>query len=399
MLPFHIETDYSAHKFLGLTREILRSESSLNSLVSHPLPREFYSGGGMQALRNKFQLDTDNQPRPDTTASIYSADARGEGGDYFDYVPASPTVRAPSLPAITPKFGMTPAASTQHLPRSPEGINSQPSSPALVHISPPKAAPFSPDTAIRQSSSFVRRVSGLRKQVAAGDLAMTRTNTNQDNGGSYYRHAIQTPALPRMETWRGRSADVHAHGGIHLDETPIGEEDMYELKAEVVGCIARSIGLQSAETSWDTFGRGSVASASVLSTPNSPMFPPHLAGRSSRQPFGNVLDMMNASTQQDNMLSGMLREAVLSGRADEDASSVSASMHESVMGGGDGMRGVFRDLEEHLEILYFKKGSVLVKEGERSPGLHYVIDGFLDVSGTAVCVLTNRSLFQSASRD
>lgn len=33
-----------------------------------------------------------------------------------------------------------------------------------------------------------------------------------------------------------------------------------------------------------------------------------------------------------------------------------------------------------VEIVFFPKGSVLVEQGERNPGLYYVIDGFLDVS-------------------
>jgi lysophospholipid hydrolase len=39
-----------------------------------------------------------------------------------------------------------------------------------------------------------------------------------------------------------------------------------------------------------------------------------------------------------------------------------------------------RDMGERIEVLYFKKGTTLVKQGERSSGLYYVIDGFLDVS-------------------
>jgi lysophospholipid hydrolase len=42
-----------------------------------------------------------------------------------------------------------------------------------------------------------------------------------------------------------------------------------------------------------------------------------------------------------------------------------------------------RDLENNLEILHYKKGSILVKEGERAQGLYYVIDGFLDVSASS----------------
>ncbi|CAI4210649.1 unnamed protein product [Parascedosporium putredinis] len=37
------------------------------------------------------------------------------------------------------------------------------------------------------------------------------------------------------------------------------------------------------------------------------------------------------------------------------------------------------DLNHEVEIVYFPKGSVLIEQGERNPGLYYVIDGFLDI--------------------
>lgn len=38
------------------------------------------------------------------------------------------------------------------------------------------------------------------------------------------------------------------------------------------------------------------------------------------------------------------------------------------------------DMKHELEIVFFPKGSVLVEQGERNPGLYYVVDGFLDMS-------------------
>ncbi|KAL2259253.1 hypothetical protein VTK26DRAFT_7129 [Humicola hyalothermophila] len=37
------------------------------------------------------------------------------------------------------------------------------------------------------------------------------------------------------------------------------------------------------------------------------------------------------------------------------------------------------EMADEMEIVYFPKGSVLVEQGERNPGLYYVIDGFLDI--------------------
>ncbi|KAJ4300407.1 phosphatidylcholine and lysophosphatidylcholine phospholipase [Collariella sp. IMI 366227] len=37
------------------------------------------------------------------------------------------------------------------------------------------------------------------------------------------------------------------------------------------------------------------------------------------------------------------------------------------------------EMRDDMEIVFFPKGSVLVEQGERNPGLYYVIDGFLDI--------------------
>ncbi|KAL2200465.1 hypothetical protein P885DRAFT_28480 [Corynascus similis CBS 632.67] len=38
-----------------------------------------------------------------------------------------------------------------------------------------------------------------------------------------------------------------------------------------------------------------------------------------------------------------------------------------------------QDMRDEMEIVFFPKGSVLVEQGERNPGLYYVVDGFLDI--------------------
>ena len=344
----------------------------------------------MQSLRDRFQPETGANKR-DFASGGSSPAPRTGSKDYFNYVPPSPTVKAPSLPSTTPKVGMTPGVydprcHTAHpTDLQPLTTESPETTESLTQVSPPRASMFSPDTATRQSSTYVRRHSALRKQVAAGDLAMTRAKEDEKY---YYRAAPTTPGLPRMDTWRGRapltSRLSQSHNGLPVSpDSDLEDDEHFDLKSEVVVCIAKSIGLSHTTQTPDTGVRGSVASPSVLSTPNSPMFPANAHNRStSRAPFGNVLDMMNAS-HSEGQLGGMLREAVMTARLDEDASSISMSVPESsVIGGGtgDAMRGVLREMSANLEILYFNKGSVLVKEGERAPGLYYVIDGFLDVS-------------------
>lgn len=38
-----------------------------------------------------------------------------------------------------------------------------------------------------------------------------------------------------------------------------------------------------------------------------------------------------------------------------------------------------QEMKNEMEIVFFPKGSVLIQQGERSPGLYYVVDGFLDI--------------------
>ena len=45
-----------------------------------------------------------------------------------------------------------------------------------------------------------------------------------------------------------------------------------------------------------------------------------------------------------------------------------------------GLVNIQEELSSDVEIVFFPKNSMLVEQGERNPGLYYVIDGFLDVS-------------------
>jgi lysophospholipid hydrolase len=63
------------------------------------------------------------------------------------------------------------------------------------------------------------------------------------------------------------------------------------------------------------------------------------------------------------------------GSIDGETESISASLASLSQG-----RNVNDELIDDVEIVFFPKGSVLVEQGERNPGLYYVIDGFLDVS-------------------
>ncbi|QKX60247.1 uncharacterized protein TRUGW13939_07390 [Talaromyces rugulosus] len=55
------------------------------------------------------------------------------------------------------------------------------------------------------------------------------------------------------------------------------------------------------------------------------------------------------------------------------------SMSATSAGGTSPIHNLRQELGSDIEIVLFPQGSVLVEQGERHPGLYYVIDGFLDV--------------------
>ena len=63
---------------------------------------------------------------------------------------------------------------------------------------------------------------------------------------------------------------------------------------------------------------------------------------------------------------------------DADSESV-MSISATSAGGTSPLPRLREELKDDIEIVFFPKGSVLVEQGERNPGLYYVIDGFLDV--------------------
>lgn len=360
-------TFMTAHKFFGLTREILRSEASLNSMVSYPLPRSFYAGGGMQILREKFEpsLRRGRDRKQDDLMK-----------DYFSYVPTSPNTRNVSLPSSrldTPLRRPPLSGSDSHSKRTSD--SEETAIGANEYHDTRSHSPLNAFTPRRQQSAH-------RKEVAAGDLAVLQDDGEED---TFYR-PIKTPGLPRIDTWRGRIPSISSNDFYSDAEAEEVEEELEaELRGMLVECIAKSIGLlQPADSHPDSARR----SVSASSSPGSPMFLPSGRPTSMRGPFGNVLDMINASPGGNDNISGLLRESLMNARlqADDDQSSISASMQESSLQGGppDVNSAIMRDLGNRLEVLRFKKGSTLVKQGERAPGLYYVIDGFLDVSGSAL---------------
>ncbi|KAJ7269243.1 hypothetical protein B0H12DRAFT_1094828 [Mycena haematopus] len=278
-------TFHAAHKYLGLTSEILRTELAMNDIACHPLPASFYEGGGLQQLRQRF----------DGAKGTESSDS------YFTFQ-GSASVMSP-IPQSSSSSG--------------ESLN-------VTSTSKPKLAD-APHTR-RPSSSH----SGL--SVNAGDLMTSTSQLNDMYPGFKRTYSILN--TPRV------SGPPLIPDAVHSRKSASVSGDDFDLRDEVMSCIARSIGL---------------------------LQPPISGGESvEASPAFLAYDAVPRRSSGSEMFSSSFGSLSLLDLGD-DASSMT--------GGSSTIAG----LDNELEILFFPAGSTLAKAGDMNTGLFYVIEGVLDI--------------------
>ncbi|GAA5861134.1 hypothetical protein JCM3774_002201 [Rhodotorula dairenensis] len=347
-------TFLTAHKYLGLTREVVRTEKAINDLACYPLPPAFWETGGIQRLRARFVPETKlDGPFEHDAAVLGGVTGKNIQEDYFgprrDIVTrrgapgkgggrtggaggGSGTSRRYNVPLVTPYAGPKMGevfwddVNVEH--SSDDGVR-------LRYRAPTSSLLGSPASRRRSLASAGKAPPALRK---AGDL-LTMSAVTPGQGVL----PVQTPRLERTKT----------------DRTDDGAERDFDLREAVMECISKAIGLVQPHVT------------PSQSADASPALRPHERQSSAN---GNLRDQaaFNSSFGSLSMLG-------LSGLNDDESSISSLS---SLRNADAGAVGSFKsmDLENEVEILYFPRGSVLVKEGERNAGLYFVIEGFLDVS-------------------
>jgi len=263
----------AAHKYLGLTTEVLRTEKAINDIACHPLPASFYEGGGLQYLRYRFDA-----------GGHTAADA---DEDYFGHIHPS---------VVTPSTKLTPSLI---FPKS-RGVNGAVPN---VNISP-----------------FRKKTS--RQHVQAGDLHSTTGHTSE-----IYRPLTRTLSVSNTSL-------VSRLDDGENSNAPRLSGDEFDLRDEVMSCIAKSIGLLQPPLS----GTESVEA--------SPAFPP--SESRSPKPFSSSfgsLSMLDIGDDGSSMTAD---------------SSVVSSVYMS-------------GLDNEVEILFFAAGSTLAKAGERNTGQLFIM--------------------------
>jgi lysophospholipid hydrolase len=274
MTRFSRVTFNAAHKYLGLTTEVLRTEKAINDIACHPLPASFYESGAMNHLRQRFN----EGPRPDD---------HDHPSDYFSVSSSSTTVSS---------------------------TNSKTSSRRTLAQARDQSTPSMRPILQSHVSS--------RKLVQAGDLLSTTGNLSESYRPRPYS-MFSTPRHPRQDLSLSSGSDT-SH------EEPRSVDD-FDLKQEVMSCIAKSIGLIQPPA----IGEESLES--------SPPFPSSDSGITSGSVFRSSFGSLSLFDMIDDTASS--------------ATGSSTAVTEYMSG-----------LDNEVEIRFFPAGSILASAGERNTG-------------------------------
>jgi lysophospholipid hydrolase len=306
----------TAHAYLGLTSEVVRTEKLMNKYTTYDLP-EFLKDAPLQRLKEKFTKERER---------------------------IGPEEGRKGIALHNPNAGRRRRASS--------GLRKEAAVQARLAINRANASTRSPaDAHLRVSSPDQNERAG----VSAGDLL---TNTHVPRVGARYSRLsfsqpYQTPATARNlriphEVSSGRQFVPPLTSRVPLQRQESIDEDRV-FRESILDCMFKAIGLTEEK---QTASRP----VSVEQSPRLVSFDSkrQKAVFSSSFPFIDPYEI-----SQDG----------------ESESIASASVSAFSTSGPH-----LEELANDMEIVFFPQGSVLVEQGERNPGLYYVIDGFLDIS-------------------
>lgn len=308
----------TGHSYLGLTSEVLRTEKHMNKYTTYELPN-FLRGDALERLKEKFTREKER----------IGADEGSKGIALHN-------------------------AHAGRRRRSSTSLRKE----ATMHALSAKASPNILKTSFESPHTLENGASPSPGDLLT-NIQMSRSNgrrntPNPANGAPFgqpwqgpvvFQHDSESPLAQR--SFNPFNATQHP-ATLHRQES-IDEDGMF--RASILECIFKAIGLTNANN--------------ALRMSDSVEASPRLVSYDQRRQkavfssnaFG-FIDPYEGSVDGDS-------ESMTSGGM--SATSLST-------------RGLANELKDDVEIVYFSKGSVLVEQGERNPGLYYVIDGFLDVS-------------------
>ncbi|ODA76719.1 hypothetical protein RJ55_07990 [Drechmeria coniospora] len=216
----------------------------------------------------------------------------------------------------------------------------------------------------RSSSTTLRKEAILSSMAKHVPVPMTssvisplreRASPHRSNPGDllidiHLSHPFRMDVSSPLEQRSFNPFDPQRQARISKDpRESIDEDNLF--RSSILECIFKSLG----------FGDGTAASGETESMDGSPRLV------STDQRRNRVLYTNNAFGSMGPLESSMDGDT-------ESLTSAGVAMHSS-----PSAQALSLEMRDEVEIVFFPKGAVLVEQGERNPGLYYVVDGFLDI--------------------
>ncbi|KAF2761062.1 patatin-like serine hydrolase [Pseudovirgaria hyperparasitica] len=306
----------TGHAYLGLTSEVLRTERLMNKYTTYDLPG-FLRDSPLERLKDKFAKERERTGPEEGMKGIALHNSN---------------------------------AGVHRRRRSSGGLRKE----AASHA---RAAAGRNLNGATNATLRMTTADSERSGVSAGDL-LTNGSVNT-SGTRQSRLSFSQPYEGRVPSRREVVTPLERanfnplanqrRGNIPLQRQESLDEDSIFREA-VLDCMFKAIGLSNTK---NTLPR----SESVEQSPRLVSFD----SRKQKAVFSNAFGFMHPYEDSGDGESESIASASMSGFS------------------SSGPHLALEELSNEVEIVFFPKGSVLVEQGERNPGLYYVIDGFLDV--------------------
>lgn len=319
---FQRVTFLTAYSYLGLTSEVLRTEKFMNRYTMYELPNHL-RGAALERLKEKFKREQEQSGPEDQMKGL---------------VLHNPLANA--YKRKTSSISMRKEAVIHAQLANTKGTPS-----AALDTAPPPIRRLTSGNGAKNEGGGVSDLPTNVLFPSPRESAPIHPFTCSESSGTFHGElGLKAPLGPSLNPYsKGLARYPH-----ESTANPTTEDSAF--REAVLGCIYKAIGLTQ----------------SNRVTTDSPTadHSPGLTSYDARKPkasFSNAFGMLDP-------FEGM----------DDTESVVSTAFSAASTSGGS--FGQHFDMKNEIDIVYFPKGSVLVEQGERNPGLYYVIDGFLDVS-------------------
>ena len=310
----------TAHSYLGLTSEVLRTEKEMIGYTTYDLPNHL-RGSALERLKDKFGREKD---RLDSVEEGMKGIALHNPGSGRRRRSSSSIGRGVAVNAGLAAVRKANASTNPLESATSDGRSDVSPGDLLTNI---------------QVSRFGNKHAG---HPTMGTRLKPHTSIERQD--SITSPLSQHEHSPFMISPNRSNLQLHRQESV--DEDAIFRASIYE-------CMIKAIGLTNVKNALNP-------ADSVEQSPRMISYD----ARRQKATFSNAFGFIDP----------------YEGSGEGDSESITSVSAFSIGGSPMPSGRLSSEMRDDVEIVYFPKGAVLVEQGERNPGLYYVIDGFLDVS-------------------